>query len=167
MKMKLVIGICLSASLLFNTSVAEEATPSTDKAPASSEVLETAIANYMNAWQAQDFKTMRGYESWEGGQELGDVQYIQSFDAHFRLSNWKVIKTANVGNDEYKVWMFMDHNLPKQIAGFLPPGKTVRSTRYQWWKKQGDKFVHLFHIERQRLMELLVPKQSPQASPLP
>ncbi|TGO03444.1 hypothetical protein PN36_06420 [Candidatus Thiomargarita nelsonii] len=161
MKIKLAIGLCLSASLLFNSSFAQEATPSTEKAApavAPGEVLETAIDNYMKAWKEEDFATMRGYENWEGGPELGEVKYIQSFDAHFRVHNWKITKTLDIGNDEYKVWLLMDHNLPKQIAGFLPPDQTVRSTRFQWWKKQGDKFVHLFHIERQRLMELIVPK---------
>ena len=220
MGLKLAIGICLSASLLFNSSFAEEAIlsaekapstdkaqkkepsaekvpsvekvptpnkaqsaekapstdkaqkkePSADKAPASGKRFETTIDNYMKAWKKQDFKTMRDYESWEGGAELGEVKYIQSFDADFRVYNWNIIKKEAIGNDEYKVWLLMDYNPPKQVASFLPPGKkTVRGTRIQYWKKQGDKFVHLFHIERKRFMELLFPKQPqpPQASPLP
>jgi len=159
MKMKLAIGICLSASLLFNSSFAEETTPSTEKAPAVAPVLETAIANYMKAWQAQDFKTMRRYESWEGGQELGEVQYIQSFNADFKIHDWKITQMKPVGEDEYKVLVLSSHNLPKQIAAFLPPDQTVRSTLIQWWKKTGDQFVHLFHIERQRLIQLAFPGQ--------
>jgi hypothetical protein len=170
MKMKLAIGIsgiCLGISLLFNTTLAEEATPPTppEIAPASppsdkTVSLETIVANYMNAWQKQDFKTMRRYESWEGGAELGEVQYIQAFDAHFKIHNWKITKSEAVSNDEYKVLVLMDHNPPKQVAGFLPPDReSVRSTRIQWWKKQGDKFVHLYHIERQRFMQLFFPTQ--------
>ena len=148
-------GLCLGISLLFNATI----THSTTSEPIPN--LETSVDNYMTAWQKQDFITMNQDESWEGGEELNNIQYIQSFESDFRIHNWKVTRMQEIDNDQYKVLILIRHTLPKQIAGFLPPGHTVRSTRLQWWKKQGDKFVHLYHIENQKLIELIVPQQPP------
>jgi len=45
----------------------------------------------------------------------------------------------------------VDHAPPPRIAAIVG-NKTIRSTLAQWWKKQGDRFVHLFHIERKNMM---------------
>lgn len=80
-------------------------------------------------------------------------------DADFKIHEWKITQMKPVDNGEYKVLVLVSHNVPKQVAAFVPPGKTVNSTLNQWWKKQGDKFVHLFHIERKRLMPTPPPTQ--------
>lgn len=180
--MKLAIGIsgiCLGTSLLFNSSIAQETTPvpvSLDKAatpevattsPPSGQTLslETTVDNYMNAWKNQDFKTMRSHENWDGGKELGEVQYIQSFNPDFRVNDWEISRMIPIDNDEYQVTMLIRHTPPKPVAAFFPAGRMVNTTRPQWWKKQGDKFVHLFHIERQKFFKILFPTSlSPAAS---
>jgi len=126
--------------------------------------LESAVGKYMEAWQKQDFNTMRGHESWEGGEELNEVKYIQSFDSNFKIHSWKVTKVEKVENGEYRVLVLISHNPPKQVASMLPPGRTVNSTLIQWWKKQGDNFVHLLHLERKRLLQPSLPQP---AQPLP
>ncbi|OQW93585.1 MAG: hypothetical protein BWK79_10360 [Beggiatoa sp. IS2] len=123
--------------------------------------LETTIGKYVEAWQKQDFKTMRGYESWEGGEELNETKYIQSFSGSFQIRTWKITKVEKNENGEYRVLVLISHNPPKEVAGMLPPGKTVNSTLIQWWKKQGDQFVHLLNAERKRLLQPSLPQPTP------
>ena len=160
---KSIIGLCLGLSVLFvNTSIADVVIP-----PPGSEAtlkLETTVEAYMTAWKKQDFATMLTYEDWAGGNKLTLVQYIQSFEANYNIQDWKVMRMQDVENNEYKVLILVRHSPPKQVAAFLPEGKMVKSTRYQWWQKQGDKFVHLYHIETKKLIELLIP---PHARPKP
>lgn len=122
-------------------------------------VLEKTIANYVSAWKKQDFKTMHLLENWEGGEKLNEVKYIQSFNANFEIHDWKITKIELVENDEYKVLILISHNLPKHIMELVSDNKTVRSTLVQWWKKQDDKFVHLFNLERERLLRSHVPPE--------
>jgi hypothetical protein len=129
--------------------------------------LEAAVAGYMDAWQKQDFKTMRPYESWEDGDELNETKYIQSFDANFQIHAWKITKVEQAENGEYRVLVLISHNPPKQVASLLPPGKTVNSTLIQWWKKQDDGFVHLLHVERKRLLQPKLPQPAPSLPVVP
>ena len=117
-------------------------------------LLEKTVAEYVTAWQKEDFKAMRPVENWEGGDALGETKYIQNFKADFKIETWKITKIEKAkGKDEYKVLVLISHNMPKHIVALVSKGKnTVNSTLVQWWKKEGDKFVHLFHIERDRIM---------------
>jgi hypothetical protein len=171
MKMKLAItasGFFLGMSLWIAPSFAEETTsPQIEKAqqsaavapqkqhPSNNPILETTIGNYVKAWQKRDFKTMRGYENWEGGAPLGESEYIQTFDSNFRIYDWKITQMKSVGEDEYRVLVLVSHNLPTQIAALMPKRKTVNSTLIQWWKKLGDKYVHLFYtVHKKEFMQL-------------
>ncbi len=158
-----VISVGLGMSLLFNNSIANEGALSEKAPPAVKKVvpsekpspdialLKETVSKYMKAQKIQDFKAMRPFESWEGGEVLNEVDYIQSFRRHFQIEQLKITRMKKQVNGEYKVLVWITHNPPKEFAAYIPPGKTVRSTLVQWWKKQGDKFVHLFHIERERL----------------
>jgi len=169
------LGITLAVPLNFAQADQSAAPPSESAPPPATAsqpeqllgkmpVLESTVGKYMEAWQKQEFNTMRGYESWEGGEELNEVKYIQSFDSNFKIHSWKVTKVEKVENDEYQVLVLISHNPPKQVASMLPPGRTVNSTLIQWWKKQGDNFVHLLHLERKRLLQPSLPQP---AQPLP
>ena len=109
----------------------------------------------MIAWQKQDFDTMHQFENWEGGEKLGMIKYIQSFDAKFYIKEWKVTKIEPADNNEYKVLILVSHGLSAKIAALIGKDQTVRSTMVQWWRKEGEKFVHLFHIEQERHMKFL------------
>jgi hypothetical protein len=142
--------------------------PVPGEAPAAGETdeqyaeLKKTVGAYMAAWEKEEYDKMQPYESFEGGKELKAFHYIQSFTPDFGLSNWQVSKIKPEANDEYLVLVMVMHNPPKQIATRLPEGKKVRSTLRQYWKKQGDSYVHLFHIEKQRLLGPLFKMQPPQ-----
>lgn len=120
--------------------------------------LEKTVDQYMTAWHKQDLKTLRTFESWEGGEALDEIKYIQSFRSDFKIKDWKITQIQLEEENEYKVLVNIAHNPPPFIAPYLKgKNQTVRSTLIQWWKKQGDQFVHLFHIERQRLIKLHTP----------
>ncbi|MDM8557707.1 hypothetical protein [Candidatus Parabeggiatoa sp. HSG14] len=170
-------SLVLGMSLLFNHSIADEATsvektqppPATAKSskklsPDAALLIET-VGKYMEAWHNKDFEAMRFFESWEGGKELGRVEYIQSFAASFKVHTWKVTKIGTLGVDKYQLLVLITHSVPADIAGLVPMGKTVRSTLLQWWKKEGDKFVHLYNIEKQELMKAF-PEPPPMQSPV-
>ncbi len=162
MKTNLVTTICLSSLLFFNTGIAAEttdktqspeATPSKSQSTDDIATLKSAALNYAQAWHKQDFKTMYGYEDWEGGPTLDEAHYIRKFDIDFKIQDDLVITQVNpLDNGEYNVLVLVSHNVSKRVAAFVPKGKTVKSTLNQIWKKKGNKFVHLFHIERERLM---------------
>jgi len=153
------ILICLSFFLVNVTQAAtSEEASKTSKAKIANPALETTVTHYMQAWQKQDYKSMRSYESWEGGQKLDEIGYLKTIDTDFKIHTWEITKMQPSQNpDEYQVLVLVTHNPPKQIAAFVPLGRTVRSTLNQWWRRQGDKFVHLFHIERQRLLRPMSP----------
>ncbi len=178
MKMNLthaISGICFSLSLLSNPCIADdEATPPPEQTPpqtapkpappkpAPTVSIETVINQYFGAWRDHDFKKMKTYENWEGGKELNDVQYIQAFNSRFKVHDWKISQVIPLDNNEYKILISVDHTPPKKIMVSLPPWqKTARSTLYQWWKKQDNTFVHLFHIERERIVKELFPVMPP------
>jgi hypothetical protein len=179
-RLSLVIkGLCFSLSLLSFSSFAEEPAAAVDKkaAPAVVEhehatpkaektkpaaklpevepALKSAIDAYVKAWQAQDFKTMRGLESWEGGDEPSEIKYLQAFDADFHIYEWKITKLEPQADGQMKVLVLVSHNVNKQFAALAPDVKAVNSTLIQWWKKEGDKYVHLFNVERQNLMNMM------------
>jgi len=114
-------------------------------------VLESTVGQYVSAWQKNDFKAMLHHENWEGGAELNETSYIQSFDSNFSIGEWNITKVEDLGNDQYKVLVLVTHTPPSQVANLLPPGKMVRSTLVQFWKKQGEQFVHQYNIEKQTL----------------
>ncbi len=157
---KIILSIVASL-ILFNPCIATDIEiPPTkllqspmEKYPA----LKNTIGKYMDAWQKQDLKTMRTYESWEGGPELDDIKYTQAFNADLNISKWQITKVESHDNGEYKILVLISHNPPKQVAAFVKKGIQVNSTLMQWWKKQGDKFVHLYNIERIKIQELLAP----------
>ncbi len=179
-------GLCLSLSLLSFSSFADEAEKKT--APAITEhqhdheqaapkaekskpavglpevepALKSAIDGYVKAWQDQDFKTMRSLESWEGGDEPSEVKYLQAFDADFHIFEWKITRLEPQADGQMKVLVWISHNVNKQFAALAPNVKSVNSTLIQWWKKDGEKYVHLFNIERQNLMQMM-PQMPPSA----
>lgn len=173
--MKNKLAICLFMGLWLNSSLAKEepstslpgtktpspATTATHETSEKNPVLETTVRNYMEAWQKQDYKTMRSYESWEGGEELDETTYLKTRDTHFKIDTWKITRMFPSEGNEYKVLVLITHNPPKEIASFVPMGQMVRSTLNLWWKKQGEKFVHLFHIERQRVLQTSPPPGTP------
>lgn len=131
------------------------------------EKLKSVVAQYVTAWQKQDFDTMhQQFENWEGGEKLNMIKYIQSFDAKFQLQNWTITKIEPADNNEYKVLVLVSHSLPAKIAALVNRNQTVKSTMVQWWRKQGDKFVHLFHIEQERHMKYLNQMDSLTSSPI-
>jgi hypothetical protein len=150
---------------------ATQAAPSTvDTNPSSYPALIAAVGQYVEAWQKQDFKTLRTFENWDEGPEPNEIEYLQKFDADFHLHEWKITK-VDPQKDEgvYRVLVLVSHNLPKQIAAIVPNGaeKKVKSTLAQLWKKQGDKFVHLFNIERAQTSQFAAPKPGMEVKPVP
>lgn len=161
---------CVAAQLLCTPSFADTpvippqasqaAAPNVDTKPSSYPALVATVSQYVEAWQKQDFKTMRGFESWAEGPEWNEVDYIRKFDADFHMHEWKVTKVDPQKEEGvYRVLVLVSHNLPKQIASLIPNGneKKVKSTISQLWKKQGDKFIHLFNIERAQTMQFATP----------
>jgi len=170
MKQSVLLSACMAAQLLCASSFAEmpaippqasqAAAPTVDTKPSSYPALVASVSQYVEAWQKQDFKTMRGFESWVEGPEWNEVDYIRKFDADFQMHEWKVTKVDPQKEEGvYRVLVLVSHNLPKQIASLIPNGneKKVKSTIAQLWKKQGDKFVHLFNIERAQTMQFATP----------
>ncbi|MCK5878044.1 MAG: hypothetical protein KAG43_10440 [Candidatus Marithrix sp.] len=161
--MQKIILAFIASFMLFNSCIAAniEIPPvkplqsPVEKYPA----LKNTIADYMNAWQKQDLKTMRGYENWEGGDELNEIGYIKAFNTDLNISKWQITKVEELANNEYKILVLITHNPPAKIAPLVKKGLTVNSTLIQWWKKQDDKFVHLFHVERKRIKEMMSPSQ--------
>ncbi len=138
------------------TATEEKNVPATPKKTVSLDnpPLEAAIKGYIETWQKQDLKAMYTYENWEGGNSLDEIGYIKAIDTNFKIHTWKIsqVKPVNEQTDQYEVLIMVTHNPPAQVAALVPPGLTVRSTLHQWWKKQGDKYVHLFNIERQAVL---------------
>jgi hypothetical protein len=138
-------------------------------------LLKETVSKYFTAWAQKDFKTMRSLEDWTGDKELNEVEYIQSFRKDFKVYTWKITKVSSLPANRYLALVLITHNPPQNILAHLPTGKTisVRSTLPKLWEKKGDKFVHLFHIEHQKMMaafpdEPPVPMQSPvPATPFP
>lgn len=170
MKQSVLLSACMAAQLLCASSFAEmpaispqasqAAAPTIDTKPSSYPALVASVSQYVEAWQKQDFKTMRGFESWAEGPEWNEVDYIRKFDADFQMHEWKVTKVDPQKEEGvYRVLVLVSHNLPKQIASLIPNGgdKKVKSTIAQLWKKQGDKFIHLFNIERSQTMQFATP----------
>jgi hypothetical protein len=124
-------------------------------------VLKTAVEDYTKAWQKRDFDTMYGHEDWQGGATLKKDQYEQAFDADLKIHNWKVTRVLPMPDqkDTFIVLVLITHNPSKQVAAFVPPGLTVRSTLRQWWQKKEGKFVHLFNIEREELAKMGMPPE--------
>jgi len=156
---KIILSIILSL-MLFNHCIADDIKiPPTKLLQSPVEkhpVLKNTIAGYMNAWLNEDFNTMYDHESWEGGKQLEkNNDYILSFRKDLKIHKWQITKVEPSDNDEYKVLVLISHNPPKRIMQFVKKGTTVNSTLTQWWKKQGDKFVHLLNIERERSLSLL------------
>lgn len=166
-----IAGLCLSLSLPCLADEAEKKpAPATGEqlAPRLTEkpkqvqtlpevepALKTAIETYIKAWQDQDFKMLRSLESWEGGDEPSELRYLQAFDADFQIYEWKITRLEPQENGQIKLLVWIKHNVNKQFAALAPDVKSVNSTLIQWWKKEGEKYVHLFNIERQNLMNMM------------
>jgi len=172
MKINLMLGLSvlvLLTNVVFAQESHKESQPTFDKwAPQPppppleiDPVLKTAVEDYTKAWQKRDFETMYDHEDWEGGMTLSQDKYAESFDADFKIHNWKITKAIPVKEqkDTYTVLVLITHNPPKQVAAFIPAGKTVRSTLRQWWQKKEGKFVHLFNIEREELAKMGMPPE--------
>ncbi len=126
--------------------------------------LKNTVSDYFKSWQNKDFKAMLTYENWEGGSPLDEIGYLKAIDTDFTIHQWQVTQIhPSKDGGEYKVLILVTHNPPKQVAALLPPGKTVRSTLSQWWKQEGDKYVHLFNVERDRLLKPM--EQPPAGNP--
>ncbi|MEM7015999.1 MAG: hypothetical protein AAF512_01515, partial [Pseudomonadota bacterium] len=120
------------------------------------ELVEVAMA-YNKAWEAQDYEAMRKYESWKGGEALEGFFYLQEFDPKFGMISPKVTKVEEKEDGEYLVLVLIKHNPPPQFIQHLQDkNMKVRSTLRQIWEKQEDgSFKHLFHVEKQRMMDLM------------
>ncbi|MBE9563578.1 MAG: hypothetical protein IMF12_12040 [Proteobacteria bacterium] len=132
-------------------------------------VLKNTVASYMKAWVKKDIKTMYGYESWEGGANMEQMQYAGTFNPDFNIHTWQItqVKPIEDENDRYKILVLISHNPPQKIAALIPKGQTVNSTLNQLWKKQGDKFVHLFNLERQNFLKSMPPQPAKPADKTP
>ena len=116
------------------------------------DALKAAINNYMSLWQKQDIKAIYQLESWEGGQEVDEITYIKDFKSDTKIYEWDVTLIQKDGEDGiYKVLVPIKHSPPKHVQAFVAKNLKLRSTLSQWWKKDGDKYVHLYNIEKQRL----------------
>lgn len=117
------------------------------------------VEEYMQALQKQDYKATFRYEDWEGGPPSSLEDYQQTFSRDFKLKSWQITQAKSIPEekDRYLVLVLITHNPPKEIAAMIPQGMTVRSTLRQWWQKKGDKFVHLFNIEKKELANLGMP----------
>lgn len=138
----------------------QSADPSVNTSPSNYPALVATVGQYVEAWQKQNFKTMRSFENWAEGPEPNEIEYLRKFDPDFQMHEWKVTKVDPQKEEGvYRVLVLVSHNLPKQIASLIPNGgeKKVKSTISQLWKKQGDKFVHLFNIERAQTMQFATP----------
>jgi len=166
------IGIlCLCASLFSSVTLfAAEEKPSessADHSAATSErypELQKEVAAYMSAWVKGNYDEMYPFENWKTGEKLEKTPYIQTFDANFGLESWKITKIERQPEDEYLVLIVITHNPPKQIMAYLPKDKKIQSTLRQYWGQEGDKYSHLFYIEKERLMnpmKLLNPPPKP------
>jgi hypothetical protein len=174
MKLSVVISIGLGMGFFLNPSFASQEhqhqpTPSTKievplERPAvtlpgieSPEIkrLKETVGKYFTAWTQKDFKTMHSLEDWTGGEKFNYVDYLQSFSVDFTIHTWEITKISSEPDNRYQVLVWITHNPPQNILAHLPKGKTitVRSTLPKLWEKKGDKFVHLFHIEHQKMME--------------
>ena len=114
--------------------------------------LAKTVSAYMDAWQKEEFDKMQGFESFEGGEDLKGFHYMQTFDAQFGLSEWQLANVQELEDDRYLVLVMIKHNPPAHVRALIPQGQKVRSTLRQYWKKQGDTYVHLFHVEKEKLM---------------
>ncbi|OQW93667.1 MAG: hypothetical protein BWK79_09925 [Beggiatoa sp. IS2] len=119
------------------------------------------VEDYMKSWKEGNFKIMYHHEDWEGGATIAQDKYAETFDADFKIHEWEITRTLPIEDrkDAYKVLVLIKHNPSKQVAAFVPPGMTVRSTLRQWWQKKDDKFVHLFNVERAELAKLGMPPE--------
>lgn len=118
------------------------------------------VEDYLKAWQEGNFKAMYPHEDWKGGVTFAEDKYAQTLDTGFKIHTWEITRVVPLQEpDQYQVLVLITHNPPKQIAAFVAPGMTVRSTLRQWWQKKGDKFVHLFNIERNELAKMGMPPQ--------
>lgn len=117
------------------------------------------VQNYMTAWKKQDYSAMQKYESFDQDKKLELHEYIRAFDGNFGIGEWRVTRVfPELGqNEEYRVLVWLTHNPTGRVASFFSKGKKVRSTLTQWWRKQDDKYVHLYHVERRRLMNMKPP----------
>ncbi|MEK7990398.1 MAG: hypothetical protein VSS52_005280, partial [Thiotrichaceae bacterium] len=113
--------------------------------------LEEAVGNYMSLWSKQDIRAMYKLENWEGGEELDEISYIQEFKKDLEIYDWRVSLVQQEGGGVHKVLIVIKHNPPKHVRAFVAKGIKLSSTLSQWWKKDGDKYAHLYNVEQQRL----------------
>lgn len=116
-----------------------------------------AVTTYNKAWSAEDYEKMLTFENWEGGEELKGFHYLQEFDPRFGMIEPRVTKIEEKENGEYLVLVLVKHNPPAQFLAQMPnKNMKVRSTLRQYWKKQEDgSFQHLFHVEKQRMLDIM------------
>ncbi len=161
-KLILVIAIAFGMS---NTSLFAEdkAKPEVAKKEAVQSVdtmLTQTIGDYMAEWSKAkpDYKSMYAFENWQDGEKLSEIEYIQGFDTDFQVKEYKVTKITPKENGEYEALVWVRHTISKNVPAFIPRNKLVRSTLRQWWKKIDDKFVHLYHVEKQQLAKMFSTK---------
>ena len=115
--------------------------------------LQKAVDGYMTAWQKHDYDAMYAFESWEGGDPVDKQGFMQGLSPDFVIQEWKVTKVTEQNNGQLLVLVLTHHTPPKEIQAFIPPEvKFVRTTLRQYWKKEGDKYAHLYHIEKKNLL---------------
>ncbi|MCP4696556.1 MAG: hypothetical protein GY862_06875 [Gammaproteobacteria bacterium] len=150
------MGLCFTA--MFCSVFADESRPQV-----SNPDLEKAVGEYVTAWQKQDFEKMHTFENWQGGNKLPmGIKYLQNFDAGFQIRTWQITRVWEEKKDEYLVLVLISHTPTEKVRVYLPPGMTtVNSTLRQYWKKQGDQYTHLFHVEKQKLLGGPPPPQRP------
>lgn len=126
--------------------------------------LKDAVGKYMSLWSKRDLKAMYELENWQGGDKLGEIDYVQAFNKDFSIYEWKITKVELEDDGSYKVLVWLTHNPPKHVLTYVKPDVKLRSTFVQWWKQEEGKYVHLFNIERDRLSKM-VPKMDSMPKP--
>ncbi len=135
--------------------------PSEQHAEETHPALREAVNAYLTAWSEGKYRKMQEMENWEGGEPLEGLHYMRVFNPDFGLSDWEISSVEPQGKDEFLVLITAHHNPPPQVTKLMGgEKKKVRSVLRQYWRKDGDQYTHLFHIEQQRLMQPMTRNQA-------
>lgn len=168
---KLAFIIFIAFNLSTTSLLAEESVTSksvdTQEETSPHAALKKTISDYMTAWSKAepDYKSMYALENWERGEKLSEAAYMQSFDESFKIKEFKITKVSAKDDDVYEILVWVSHTVAKNAPAFVSRNKLMRSTLRQWWKKVDDKYVHLYHIEKENLTKMFLQQKMLNVAP--